>query len=143
MGLIGNGNMSYAIAAGLIKMGLPGNKVIVSGLDQQSFNSNWEKLGVQETLQNIDVINQSTLIILCVKPNNLGDVSAEIESDFLSNYTYTFHYSKKILISILAGVQLSNLKDSFGFFGDSITILRAMPNTPLQVRNLNQKFLSK
>jgi pyrroline-5-carboxylate reductase len=124
--------MSYAIAAGLIKKGLPSKKIIVSGLDEASFKI-WGNLEVQQTLKNIEVFNKSDLIILCVKPNNLEEVSANIEKDFVAEYVNKFQYSKKVLLSILAGVQLKILKDSFSFLKGSIEILRAMPNTPLQV----------
>lgn len=123
--------MAFAIASGLVKKGLKGNKIIVSCRDKSSFHSGWKNLKVQETVQNIDCLNKSLITILCCKPNNLDEVANDL------NHKISFckiNFARKTVISILAGISLPKLKEKLYLVtGNNIEVLRAMPNTPIQI----------
>lgn len=121
--------MAYAIASGLIKKGLSGDRVIVSARQESSFHSGWKNLKVQETVSNISVIESSLITIICCKPGNLEELSKGLLSTYSSS---KIENSGKTIISVLAGVSLSKLKSALSFL-KSVEIVRSMPNTPLQV----------
>jgi pyrroline-5-carboxylate reductase len=62
------------------------------------------------------------LVLLAVKPQKLDEVAGELRS-FITPDT--------VLISILAGVESASLRERFP---EASTIIRAMPNLPVQVR---------
>src|SRR5262249_10353434 len=70
---------------------------------------------------NSDLVAASDWIILAVKPKDVGSVAEEI---------YSHLSSKKVLVSIAAGVSVARLRK---LFGERVRILRAMPNTPSQL----------
>lgn len=77
IGFIGCGNMAISIAMGLFNKNLiEPSEVIISGSSSNSFKK-WEKFNVNTTLNNLDVVNKSRIIFLCVKPNALVAVSAK------------------------------------------------------------------
>ncbi len=112
--IIGVGNMGGAIYQRLKKIMPAQNLLLAShtrptGVDKPTFFSIYPN----------DVCERADIIILAVKPQSLGALVDEITVDL----------SKKIIISILAGI---NLKKLAGVTGAK-KIIRAMPNLPAQV----------
>ena len=68
-------------------------------------------------------VEDTEIILLAVKPQNLSDVSSHLQGCTFS--------SKSTLVSILAGVSISKLKDAFPSVD---AVVRTMPNTPSSVR---------
>ncbi|ETN62563.1 pyrroline-5-carboxylate reductase [Anopheles darlingi] len=132
VGFIGGGNMAYAIASGLLKNGIlqPG-QIQVTATKVENLTERWTPLGVTHLgTDNIALMKQCNIIFLCIKPQMLATVSKPI-------YTYAQHWQKidctdKIIVSILAGITLERLYSSFSALGTT-TIVRTMPNTPMQV----------
>lgn len=129
LGFIGCGNMAKAIVSGLIKSKLfEGSEIIVSGTRQESLEK-WKDLNVKTTLRNEEVVMKSKIIFLCVKPNVLPKVAA----DLYELKDTDVNFCKKTLVSILAGVSVESLKETFKSHLKNINYIRAMPNTPLMV----------
>lgn len=77
IGFIGCGNMALSIAMGLINKNIiDPSEIIISGTSSNSFKK-WEEFKVNTTLNNLDVVNKSKIIFLCVKPNALAAVCAK------------------------------------------------------------------
>lgn len=119
IGFIGCGNMAKAIISGLISSGMfkPG-EIIVSDHDRGQLSAASEKYGVNTTENNSELVLESEMIVLAVKPQVLGDVINEI-SDTVSD--------NKLIISIAAGQSISRIEN---MFGGKIKLIRTMPNTP-------------
>lgn len=127
-GFIGCGNMAKAIVEGLIKSKtFEPSEIIVSGTRQESFER-WKHLNVNTTLDNSHLVRKSRVIFLCVKPNMLKEVRFGLA--ILHQSDISFH--RQTLVSILAGISIESLKDTFEFL-QNINYIRAMPNTPLMV----------
>ncbi|KAI0310896.1 pyrroline-5-carboxylate reductase [Amylostereum chailletii] len=73
--------------------------------------------------QNVHAVQQSTVVLLCCKP--------QIAQLILSEPGMKEALSGKLLISILAGVTLAQLK---GWVLPNTKVIRAMPNTPCRIR---------
>ena len=114
IGIIGGGNMSRAIVLGLISSKTKADRIMVSDIDEKKL-SELKRFGVKTTNANEDVLKHGDVIILAVKPNIIGKVASE------------FHGSKKLFISIAAGISIDYIKS---FIGEDARIARVMPNTP-------------
>lgn len=119
--LIGGGVMGEALLSRLIarKIYQP-SEVLVSEpqTSRQSFLE--EKYGVAITGDNRLVFTRTTeVVFLAVKPQVFSALSQELADVIAGD-------SKPLIISILAGVTLSQLEATFG----QLPVIRAMPNTP-------------
>ncbi|XP_053685165.1 pyrroline-5-carboxylate reductase 1, mitochondrial isoform X2 [Sabethes cyaneus] len=129
VGFIGGGNMAYAIAAGLLSKGVvQPNQLIVSATSLENLRKRWNPLGVDRfTTDNVAILQQADIIFLCVKPHILPVCRRSIES----SGTKLPDCQQKVMVSILAGVTLERLNNEFSCL--NISIVRSMPNTPMQV----------
>jgi pyrroline-5-carboxylate reductase len=122
IGFIGAGVMARAIGKGLVHGGgFPAADLICSApeaLDGQPF---LELLpGARWTASNEDVVRQSDLTILAVKPQVLSEALSGLKEISAG----------KLFLSIAAGVTLEKI---CGSLHPSARVVRAMPNTPMQV----------
>jgi len=114
--------MARALGKGLVHGGIvPATDLICSAPTPQDGQPFLDALpGARWTARNDDVVRQSDLTILAVKPqvlpeamSALGEISAG-----------------KLFLSIAAGVTLEKIR---GWLHPTARIVRAMPNTPMQV----------
>jgi pyrroline-5-carboxylate reductase len=118
LGIIGAGNMASAILRGIVGKGLfP--KITVSAKTEKNLKQ-WEEKGVNVTTNNMEVVQESDVIILAVKPQVVEEVLREIGPG-------TFG---KLIVSVVAGITRKHLKFSLD---QEAFLLRAMPNLPLSV----------
>ncbi|XP_041788051.1 pyrroline-5-carboxylate reductase [Anopheles merus] len=131
VGFIGGGNMAYAIASGLLSKGvLQPDQIIVSATRLENLQARWAPLGVtRTTVDNAEVILQSDIVFICVKPQMFNYVLANLNIAKLKQYDKS---NQKLYVSIMAGVTLSRLIQDLEMFQPCL-IARAMPNTPVQV----------
>jgi len=106
---IGNGNMALSIAQGLK------NKYFIEivGRNMDNLNNFEHKLGVKVEkylLEDFDISHKT--VLLCVKPNNVKEVTRQLQG------------KADLLISVLAGVSLEVLKKYF----NAQYHVRSMPN---------------
>jgi pyrroline-5-carboxylate reductase len=123
-GLIGGGVMGEALLSRLIarKIYQP-SEVLVSEpqTSRQSFLE--DAYGVGITADNRLVFTPTTeVVFLAVKPQVFSAIAQELADVIATD-------SKPLIISILAGVTLSQLEATFGH----LPVIRAMPNTPATI----------
>ncbi len=121
IGFIGGGNMAEALIAGLKRSGHAGNNICVSEPQQQRRDYLVEAYGVGCVAQNADAAAYADVLVLAVKPQQmqaaLGGLAARLKAD-------------ATVVSIAAGVTTSSLH---AWLGESVNIVRVMPNTPALV----------
>ena len=122
IGFIGCGNMGSAMVGGLVNSGFssPSN-IIVSTRTEESAKLIQEKYNVNVTTNNEEVVKNSDVIFLAVKPNMYEKVIGELRKDLLQ---------EKLIITIAAGITISDME---ALISDKARIIRTMPNTPALV----------
>ena len=106
---IGNGNMAISIAQGLKDR----YNIEIVGRNMDNLNLFEKNLGIKidkYLINEFDISGKT--IILCVKPNNIEDISRQVEG------------KAKVIYSVLAGTSIDKLRDAI----DSYAIIRTMPN---------------
>ena len=123
VGFIGGGNMAEAFIDALVggEFLLP-SQITVSDVNEDRLKLLSEKYGVKTTLQNLDVVSNSDVIFLAVKPQVLSAVLKEI-SEAVS--------PAQIVVSMAAGYPIRKIEE---FLGDDRKIVRIMPNILVKVR---------
>ena len=121
IGFIGGGKMATAIIKGIInsKWCEP-NNIFVSDKNEQALDSLKENYHVSTTIDNLEVVKNSNIILLAVKPFVLRDVLNEIK-DFVQKDT--------LVLSIAAGISIKTIQEILG----DVAVIRIMPNTPALV----------
>ncbi|MBD1904680.1 pyrroline-5-carboxylate reductase [Funiculus sociatus GB2-A5] len=121
-GMIGGGVMGEALLSRLIAQQIyPAEEILVSDpqLHRRDFLA--QQYGVQVTADN-RAVAASNVLLLAVKPQVFEAVVADLADDERAE-------SPPLVISIMAGVSLSQLEAAFSLSG----AIRAMPNTPATV----------
>ena len=122
IGFIGCGNMGKAMLGALVKANnIENNNIIVSTKSTTSAEKIAEDFKVKATNDNRKVAIKSDIIFLAVKPYFYKDVIEQIK-DIIDD--------SKIIVSIAAGVTISDIEK---WFGKEIKVIRTMPNTPALV----------
>ena len=121
IGFIGGGNMAEAFIKGLLKGGFAATDLLVSEPAEARRSFLTSTYGVATTDGNREVVKNTAIIILAIKPQ----LAATVVPAFAPAFT-----SEKLLISILAGVATATLEE---LLGQSPRVVRAMPNTPALV----------
>uniref|UniRef100_A0A146KKA3 Pyrroline-5-carboxylate reductase n=3 Tax=Lygus hesperus TaxID=30085 RepID=A0A146KKA3_LYGHE len=124
IGFIGGGKMAQALASGFISAGVTkGSKIVSSCAPNDTLSAeSFKALGARVTHDNCDVIKNSDVTIMAVKPNIIPIVLKDIKS------TVT---PKNLLISVAMGVTIKNIEKELPA---SSRVIRVMPNTPALVR---------
>lgn len=121
IGFIGGGNMAEAFIKGLLKGGYAATDLLVSEPAAARRTFLTSTYGVATNDDNLEVVNNSAIIILAIKPQ----IAAHVVSGLAPAFT-----PEKLLISILAGVATATLEK---LLGQTPRVVRAMPNTPALV----------
>ncbi len=123
VGLVGTGNMGEALIKGLLHGHLcRPEQILCSDVRLEKLGMIREKYGVKGTSHNIEVVKQSDIIILAVKPQIMKPVIDEIAKylDF-----------SKLIISIAAGVPLEAIESCAK---KELKLIRVMSNICVSVR---------
>lgn len=120
VGFIGAGNMAAALAKSIVSAGLPADHLFFSDISNERTVSLCSALGAHSCLDNVELVENSDVIFLAVKPSVLLEVIHEIKA-----YAY-----QKLVVSIVGGFTVEALNSAFG---GCAKILRIMPNTPALV----------
>jgi len=120
IGLIGAGNMGGAFIKGLIGQKiLPPEKINVHDIDIEKLKQMKEEFGIHDDFKNnVELVNDSDLIILAVKPQVLRKVLEQISGALDET---------KMILTIVAGVPMCFYND---VTGKQFPLARAMPNVP-------------
>lgn len=115
IGIIGCGRMGSSIARKLA----PQQQVFICDKNPDKAKRLASEIGAQVFESIPDFSPQAQILILAIKPQNLGSVSSVLHEKL--NHT-------QLLVSVLAGTTTATLKHSFG----AASILRMMPNLALK-----------
>lgn len=142
VGIIGAGQMGGALARGLLGRGVVRvNELLLSDRRPERLDELKQELGVSVTTQNGEVLENSELVIVAVKPQHLNGLLDELKELDLEG---------KVLVSIVAGARISRYEE---FLGERAKVVRVMPNSPCQIgfgisvlspgKNVDAEALSK
>lgn len=122
LGFIGCGNMASAMMSGIIANGIVETKDII-GADvfAPSREKTQATLGIRVTDSNRQVVEESDIFVLSIKPQFYENVIAEIREVVREN---------QIVITLAPGKTLTWLETQFQ---KPVKIIRTMPNTPAMV----------
>jgi pyrroline-5-carboxylate reductase len=122
-GIIGGGMMAHSIVRGLLAARLLEPKLIAVSDPSSERRSLLEKsCGVVTSKDNLEIVRQSNVVLLAVKPQSMPGLLAQIEP--VAN-------SDILFLSIAAGITTEVLHAGLGRKG---RIVRIMPNTAAQVQ---------
>ncbi|WP_320047525.1 pyrroline-5-carboxylate reductase [uncultured Ilyobacter sp.] len=122
IGFIGCGNMGEAILGGILSSGiLKSDNIWVSELSKTRLDELSEKYGVNTTTDGKEVVKNSDIFIIAVKPNIYPAVLEDIKE---------LVDSTKTVVTIAAGVTIASVEN---IIGSDKRIIRTMPNTPALV----------
>ena len=113
---IGGGNMASAIIGGLIRQGLPAQRIIVI----EPFESAQAKLqrdfGVTATAAPGEALQSANLVVWAVKPQTFKEAALHTR----------FHTKNAVHFSVAAGIRSESIAHWLG----TDRVVRSMPNTP-------------
>jgi pyrroline-5-carboxylate reductase len=123
VGFLGAGAMAEALAGGLAAAGMDAQRMRAADPDPVRREHFQETLGVAACEDNAEVVAQSDVVVLAVKPQVVRPVLTD-----LAGRPDLLH---PLWISIAAGVRLATLEAELP---QGARIARAMPNTPALIR---------
>lgn len=120
IGFVGGGNMTLAIAGGLLNSGFPAAQIVVSEPDAiQRARLASALPGVQIDTDNATLAASVDCLVLATKPQVLSDVcrglAAAVQTD------------RSLIISIAAGIRGRTIT---AWLGAELPVIRVMPNQP-------------
>ncbi len=121
IGFIGAGNMATAIIKGLIAQNGTADFIGAFDLSEEK-RSAMQEMGVTVYPSSCDVVTNSDIIVLAVKPQNYAEVLDGIKSVVTTDKTF---------VSIAAGISIAYVQNALGC---ACPVVRVMPNTPLLLK---------
>ena len=119
IGFLGAGKMATALARGFLRAGLSSPAELIGSDPYEVARGAFAKeTNARVTASNVEVGRSANVLLLAVKPDQVGDVLAEIRPHFTENH---------LLISIAAGVPLARMETALPA---GARVVRVMPNTP-------------
>lgn len=113
-GFIGTGNMAKAMIQGLLKSGVQATDILVSSPRSASkLADTWGVLALSPQA----LIDESNVVVLAFLPNQLTRITNEL------------HFDQQLIISVLAGISLSELQEAM----HSTEIVRTLPNVNVAI----------
>jgi pyrroline-5-carboxylate reductase len=122
VGIIGTGNMGEVLIRGLIQSGkVKKTDILASDISQERMSYISKTYGIRLAASNAELVAQSSIVIIAVKPQNIDDLLDE-----LSGSSHEGH----LFISIAAGVTTEKLAAKMHHKSG---VIRVMPNAPASV----------
>jgi pyrroline-5-carboxylate reductase len=122
IGFLGAGKMASALARGFAGSGLVRPEEIMASDVYEGARASFSKdVGASATASNLEVVRFANVLIVAVKPGQVGDVIREIAPALKKSH---------LLISIAAGVTLDKMESALPA---RARVVRVMPNTPALV----------
>jgi len=122
IGFVGAGNMAEALMKGIISAGISTKEDIVAGEvfpERRDYVA--RTVGVKVTADNVEVVKSAHVIILSVKPQQMGMVLDELKPYLTPDH---------LVISIAAGIRISFIESRLNM---GVRVVRVMPNQPCLV----------
>ena len=118
VGFVGGGNMARAMAAGLLRSGVPAGRIAIGEPDSASRHALTRDLGVRAEARNDDAVAAADVVVLAVKPQQLVAALAAVRGALQAR--------RPLLLSIAAGIRRDSIRECCPGLG----VVRAMPNRP-------------
>ena len=120
--IIGGGNLGSAIAVGLLKSNFcAAENIAVTKRNVATLNWLQEK-NINVHSNNVKAATEAEVIILAVKPFQIKEILEEIKESITK---------KQLLISVVTGISIEEISS---IVGDSVAVVRAMPNTAIAIQ---------
>jgi pyrroline-5-carboxylate reductase len=119
LGLIGSGNMGRGLIGGLIARGMAASRITVSDLNTEALAAMARDFGVNTTTDNLQATRGASVVVLAVKPQQMGPVVEALRP--------AFGPQPPLLLSVAAGLRIDDLRR---WAGDGVGVVRSMPNRP-------------
>jgi pyrroline-5-carboxylate reductase len=116
--------MGGALAAGLLAAGAEASSIRAADPDPERREALETKRGIRCGADNLALVEQSDLVVLAVKPNQIATVLRELGS------AQNAELRRPLWVSIAAGISLTSLA---GNLPPGARLVRSMPNTPALV----------
>ncbi|MCA8981336.1 MAG: pyrroline-5-carboxylate reductase [Planctomycetes bacterium] len=124
LAVLGLGTMGRTLVRGLLEAGHDPRKIVGTARRKEAAESAAEELGIEVSLDSASAAASAEVILLCVKPKQLGELLTELaDEDALTH--------DPLLVSIAAGVSTDSIEKAAQ---RALPIVRAMPNTPCRIR---------
>lgn len=114
---IGAGNIAKALMGGYLAANAAGDVWAADPFETQLTTL---PDGIQTTTNNLEAVEEADIVVLCVKPNMLGEICQSFQPVAAG----------KLFISVAAGITCQSLLQ---WLGPKTAIIRCMPNTPALV----------
>ncbi len=125
IGFLGGGNMAEALIRGLVRGGhVGGAQVTASAPRRERLDELATTYGIATTTDNAEVAVGADILILSVKPQIMEKVLREVSAHVRTG---------ALVISVAAGVDTETIELALSRSGETVRVVRAMPNTPALV----------
>ena len=123
LAFIGGGNLTRSLVSGLLDIGYPKDAMFIADRNEDKCKSFGTDFGVYASRNVQEVIKSGDFLILSIKPQGF--------KEFSNQYANDVKKVQPLVISVMAGVNLSTLEHSFE---SKCALVRAMPNTASMVK---------
>ena len=119
--VIGAGNLGVAIAQGIADKGVrKPEEMILTRRNVESIEY-LKKEGFRMTQSNLQAVEQSRIVMLCVQPKQVKQVIQEINTKLTKDH---------IIVSVITGVKIDEIHKELKL---DLPVIRAMPNTAISI----------
>ena len=123
LGFLGAGNMAAALVGGLVHGEiLPPERILASDVKGERLEQLAGEFGIRTTMDNHQLLRESDVVVLAVKPQVIDRVLREIGGEVRGD---------QLVVSVAAGVPIEALEARLP---QGSRVVRAMPNTPATVQ---------
>ncbi|MEC9005911.1 MAG: pyrroline-5-carboxylate reductase [Nitrospirota bacterium] len=117
--IIGAGNIAEALVSGLLDgQVVQPSQIFATDVADERLRHFETRYGVRVGSNNVEAVKGATVVILCVKPQVLDQVLAELK---FSGRT------QPLIISVVAGISIARIQAGLKW---KASVIRVMPNTP-------------
>jgi pyrroline-5-carboxylate reductase len=121
IGFLGLGVMGSALLKGLLDGGVNPEAVVASDTSEAKLRQFSEKYGIEAALNARGVAEAARILFVAVKPQDIKGLLYDMAPGMRDGH---------VVVSIAAGVPISDIQDSFEA---KVGVIRVMPNTPCLV----------
>lgn len=118
--ILGAGVMGETLLAGLIRAGMPKDRLLITEKRAERAKELAKKHGVK-VVDNVAAAQTADVLVLVVKPQDMGSVAEEISGAVTK---------KQLVVSLAAGITTAFLEARLAA---GVPVIRVMPNTPALV----------
>jgi pyrroline-5-carboxylate reductase len=120
--VLGCGKIGESLVAGLVSSGWREPREIVgTARREERLRELAERYGIATTTANREAVDGASVVVIAVKPQDIDDLLAELRGGVDDSQT---------VVSIVAAIPAAVIEEGLG---DTVPVVRAMPNTPAAV----------